>query len=172
MRGSLNNTKINRSRGHRNVYYFNFIKIILLWLQSNWKKEEENNNNNNSNSHSNNSSNNKNRRIWDYKLLSTSVREMHLKDMNHKGHENKIKRNIPIHMFLLGSKWENFESIHFVWASFGQISSICLFREKNSSISIPKYLMRDCNFNLLLFILISGSRSKCFHRDLNMMRSL
>ena len=37
---------------------------------------------------------------------------------------------------------------------------------------MPKYLIWECIFNLYLFVLISGSRSKCFQGDLNLMTSV
>ena len=60
----------------------------------------------------------------------------------------------------------------FAPASFVQISSICLFQNNTSSISIPKYLIWEYNFNLKIFIVISGSRGKCFQGDINMMSSV
>ena len=44
-------------------------------------------------------------------------------------------------MFFLDTERRNFESIPFALASFVQISSICLFQDKTSSMSIPKYMM-------------------------------
>ena len=74
--------------------------------------------------------------------------------------------------WFLGTKWRGFESISFAVASFVQISSICLFQDNTSSISIPEYLMWECNFNLWLFALMPGSRSKWFRGDLHMMSSV